>query len=69
MHIQFKPRPRALLLIGVIDGALFPRNGEFARNTRKNLRSRSRENDALPASIRGDYVTKYGSMIDEGTEA
>ena len=27
-----------------------------------------KETDALPASVRADYVAKYGSMIDEGID-
>src|SRR6266404_1536630 len=72
MHIQFKPEdPEPYYWIGVIDWTLsFRGNGELRKEyNEKNLKKQVKENDALPASIRGDYVTKYGSMIDEGTES
>jgi len=63
--------PEPYYWIGVIDWTLsFRGNGELRKEyNEKNLKKQVKENDALPASIRGDYVTKYGSMIDEGTES
>jgi tetratricopeptide (TPR) repeat protein len=69
MHIQFKPEdPEPYYWIGVIDWTLsFRGNAELRKDyNEKNLKKQVKENDALPASLRGDYVTKYGTMIDEG---
>jgi hypothetical protein len=32
----------------------------------KNIRKQVKDTDPLPAAIRGDYLSKYGSLIDEG---
>ena len=69
MHIQFKPEdPEPYYWIGVIDWTIsFRGNAELRKDyNEKNLKKQVKENDALPASLRGDYVTKYGTMIDEG---
>ena len=71
MHITQKPEdPEPYYWIGVIDWTLsFRGNAELRKDyNEKNLKKQVKENDALPASVRGDYVTKYGTMIDEGIE-
>jgi tetratricopeptide (TPR) repeat protein len=68
-HIQLKPEdPEPYYWIGVIDWTLsFRANGEIRRDyNEKNLRKQVKETDALPAAVRGDYVAKYGALIDEG---
>ena len=32
----------------------------------KNIRKQVRDTEPLPAAIRGDYLAKYGPLIDEG---
>jgi hypothetical protein len=32
----------------------------------KNIRKQVKDTDPLPAAIRSDYLSKYGSLIDEG---
>ena len=68
-HIQLKPDdPEPYYWIGVIDWTLaFRANGEMRKDyNEKNIRKQIRDTDPLPASLRADYVTKYGSLIDEG---
>jgi tetratricopeptide (TPR) repeat protein len=72
MHIQTKPEdPEPYYWIGVIDWTLsFRGNGEIRKAyNEKNLKKQVKETDALPASVRGDYATKYGPMIDEGIDS
>jgi len=69
MHIDLKPEdPEPYYWIGVIDWTLsFRGNGEIRKTyNEKNLKKQVKETDPLPASVRGDYATKYGAMIDEG---
>jgi tetratricopeptide (TPR) repeat protein len=71
MHIQFKPEdPEPYYWIGVIDWTLaFRGNAELRKDyNEKNIKKQVKETDALPASVRTDYVAKYGSMIDEGID-
>ena len=68
-HIQLKPEdPEPYYWIGVIDWTLaFRANGEIRRDyNEKNIRKQVKETEPLPAAVRGDYVTKYGTLIDEG---
>lgn len=71
MHIEFKPEdPDPYYWIGVIDWTLaFRGNAELRKEyNEKNLHKQVKETEALPSAVRPDYVTKYGSMIDEGIE-
>jgi tetratricopeptide (TPR) repeat protein len=68
-HIQLKPEdPEPYYWIGVIDWTLaFRANGEARLAYNKdNIKKQVKDTDALPPAIRGDYVTKYGPMIEEG---
>ena len=69
MHINFRPEdPEPYYWVGVIDWTLsFRGNGEIRKTyNEKNLKKQVKETDPLPASVRGEYATKYGTMIDEG---
>src|SRR5215467_14699510 len=71
MHIEIKPEdPEPYYWIGVIDWTVaFRGNAELRKDyNEKNLKKQVKETDALPAAIRPDYVSKYGSLIDEGIE-
>jgi len=71
-HIQLKPEdPEPYYWIGVIDWTLaFRANGEMRKDfNEKNIRKQVRDTDPLPASVRADYVAKYGSLIDDGIAA
>src|SRR5947207_8671969 len=68
-HIQLKPDdPEPYYWIGVIDWTLaFRGNGEMRMEyNEKNIRKQVKDTDPLPPAIRGDYLAKYGSLIDEG---
>lgn len=68
-HIALKPEdPEPYYWIGVIDWTLaFRANGEMRKDyNEKNIRKQVKDTDPLPASLRSDYVSKYGSLIDEG---
>jgi len=68
-HIQLRPDdPEPYYWIGVIDWTLaFRANAEMRKDyNEKNARKPVRDTDPLPAAIRGDYLKKYGSLIDEG---
>jgi tetratricopeptide (TPR) repeat protein len=68
-HIQLKPEdPEPYYWIGVIDWTLaFRANGEMRKDyNEKNIRKQVKDTEPLPAAIRGDYIAKYGSLIDEG---
>jgi len=69
MHINYKPEdPEPYYWVGVIDWTLsFRGNGELRKTyNEKNLKKQVKETDPLPASVRGEYATKYSTMIDEG---
>ena len=71
MHIDIKPEdPEPYYWVGVIDWTLaFRGNGELRKEfNEKNLKKQVKETDALPAAVRPEYVSKYGSMIDEGID-
>jgi len=68
-HIQQKPEdPEPYYWIGVIDWTLaFRANAEIRKDyNEKNIRKQVKDTDPLPAAIRGEYLAKYGSLIDEG---
>jgi tetratricopeptide (TPR) repeat protein len=68
-HIQLKPEdPEPYYWIGVIDWTLaFRANGEMRKDyNEKNIRKQVKDTDPLPAAIRGEYLAKYGPLIDEG---
>jgi tetratricopeptide (TPR) repeat protein len=68
-HIQLKPEdPEPYYWIGVIDWTLaFRANAEMRKDyNEKNIRKQVRDTDPLPAAVRGEYLAKYGPLIDEG---
>jgi len=68
-HIQLKPEdPEPYYWIGVIDWTLaFRANSEMRKEyNEKNIRKQVRDTEPLPPAIRGDYLAKYGPLIDEG---
>jgi tetratricopeptide (TPR) repeat protein len=68
-HIQLKPEdPEPYYWIGVIDWTLtFRANAEMRKDyNEKNIRKQVKDTDPLPPAIRGEYLAKYGPMIDEG---
>src|SRR5258708_721871 len=68
-HIQLKPDdPEPYYWIGVIDWTLaFRGNGVMRMDSNKSyIKKQVRDDDRLPASVRTEYATKYGSLVDEG---
>jgi tetratricopeptide (TPR) repeat protein len=68
-HIQIKPEdPEPYYWIGVIDWTLaFRGNGEMRIAYNKdNIKKQVKDTDPLPASVRTQYASKYGTLIDEG---
>jgi len=68
-HIQLKPAdPEPYYWVGVIDWTLaFRANNEArAEYNKNNIKKQVKDTEPLPASVRGDYTTKYGTLIDEG---
>src|ERR1700741_3005416 len=68
-HIQLKPEdPEPYYWIGVIDWTLaFRANAEVRKDyNEKNIRKQVKNPDPLPAAVRGEYLAKYGPLIDEG---
>ncbi len=68
-HIQLKPEdPEPYYWIGVIDWTLaFRANSEMRKEyNEKNIRKQVRDTEPLPPAIRGEYLAKYGPLIDEG---
>lgn len=68
-HIQLKPTdPEPYYWVGVIDWTLaFRANNEIrAEYNKNNIKKQVKDTDPLPASLRGDYVAKYGTLVDEG---
>src|SRR5262250_179880 len=68
-HIQLKPEdPEPYYWIGVINWTLgFRANSEMRKDyNEKNIHKQIKDTDPLPASLRAEYVSKYGSLIDEG---
>ncbi len=68
-HIELKPAdPEPYYWIGVIDWTLaFRANAELRTNYNKDhINKQIKESDALPASVRAEYVSKDGPLVDEG---
>ena len=71
-HIQLKPTdPEPYYWVGVIDWTLAFRanneaRAEYNRTNAANAKKQVKDTEPLPPSLRGDYTTKYGSLIDEG---
>jgi tetratricopeptide (TPR) repeat protein len=68
-HIDLRPNdPEPYYWIGVIDWTLaFRANGELrAEYNRNNIKKQVKDTDPLPASVRADYTTKFGAMVEEG---
>src|SRR5271165_6131673 len=68
-HIALQPNdPEPYYWIGVIDWTLaFRANGEMRRDyNQNNVKKQVKDDQPLPAAVRTDYVTKYGSLVDEG---
>jgi tetratricopeptide (TPR) repeat protein len=68
-HIQLKPDdPEPYYWIGVIDWTLaFRANGVMRMDYNKsNSKKQVRDDDPLPAAVRTEYASKYGSLVDEG---
>jgi len=68
-HIQQKPEdPEPYYWIGVIDWSLaFHANAEIRKDyNEKNIKKQVRDTDPLPPAVRGEYLSKYGPLIDEG---
>ncbi len=68
-HIELRPTdPEPYYWIGVIDWTLaFRANGELrAAYNKDHITKQVRDTDPLPASLRGDYTSKYGALVEEG---
>ncbi len=68
-HIQLKPEdPEPYYWIGVIDWTLaFRGNGELrVAYNKDNIKKQVRDDDPLPSEVRKEYVSKYGSIVEEG---
>lgn len=68
-HIQIKPDdPEPYYWVGVIDWTLAWRgNGEMRLEYNKNnIKKQVKDAEPLPSSIRGEYTTKFGGLVDEG---
>lgn len=68
-HIQIKPDdPEPYYWIGVIDWTLaFRGNGEMRRDyNTNNIKKQIHDDQPLPASVRTEYASKYGPLVDEG---
>jgi tetratricopeptide (TPR) repeat protein len=68
-HIDLRPNdPEPYYWIGVIDWTLaFRANGEMrAAYNHEHINKQVKDTDPLPATLRADYTTKYGSLVDEG---
>lgn len=68
-HMQIKPDdPEPYYWIGVIDWTLaFRGNGVLRMDYNKNnTKKQIKEDDPLPPAVRAEYVSKYGTLVDEG---
>jgi len=71
-HMQIKPDdPEPYYWIGVIDWTLaFRGNGilrmDYNKNNVSNSKKQIKEDDPLPPAVRAEYVSKYGTIVDEG---
>lgn len=71
-HIELKPNdPEPYYWIGVIDWVLSNRtNLELRASYNKDhINKQVKETEAMPAAVRGDYVTKSAALTDEGIES
>jgi tetratricopeptide (TPR) repeat protein len=71
-HIELKPNdPEPYYWVGVIDWALcFRINNEMrAEYNKNNIKKQVKDTDPLPASVRGPYGAKCGTLVDEGIAA
>jgi len=69
MHIKLRPNdPEPYYWIGVIDWTLaFRANGEMrAAYNHDHINKQVKDTDPLPAAVRSDYTTKFGSLVEEG---
>ena len=68
-HIQIKPNdPEPYYWMGVIDWTLaWHGNGLMRLDYNKNnIKKQVKDSDPLPASLRTEYASQYGSLVDEG---
>lgn len=68
-HMQVKPDdPEPYYWVGVIDWTLAFRANNVMRldYNKANIKKQVKEDEPLPASIRGEYANKYGALIEEG---
>ncbi len=68
-HIDLRPNdPEPYYWIGVIDWTLsFRANGELrAAYNRDHVQKQVKDTDPLPASLRADYTSKFGPLVEEG---
>ncbi|HXN23662.1 MAG TPA: hypothetical protein VOA41_13060 [Candidatus Dormibacteraeota bacterium] len=71
-HIQIRPEdPEPYYWIGVIDWTLAYRaNAELRfEHNKANIRKQIKDEEPLPPSVRAEYATKYGPIVDEGIKA
>ena len=71
-HIALQPNdPEPYYWIGVIDWTLAFRDNLALRSdyNKDHITKQVKEADPLPATLRADYVTKSGALIDEGIDA
>jgi len=68
-HIALWPNdPEPYYWVGVIDWTMcFRSNNELrAEYNKSNIKKQIRDDDPLPAAVRAQYVSKCGSLVDEG---
>jgi len=68
-HIELRPQdPEPYYWIAVIDWTLAYRvNGEMRLEYNKNnLKKQVKDTDPLPATLRPEYISKSGALVDEG---
>ena len=68
-HIELKPNdPEPYYWVGVIDWTMcFRTNNELrAEYNKGNIKKQIRDDDPLPPAVRAQYVSKCGSLVDEG---
>ena len=71
-HIQLKPNdPEPYYWVGVIDWMVcFHINNEMrAEYNKSNIKKPVKDTEPLPASVRAEYTTKCGAMVDDGVSA
>jgi tetratricopeptide (TPR) repeat protein len=67
-HIQIKPSdPEPYYWVGVIDWTVaFRHNKELRSQYNGQARKPLKEEDPLPSSLRDEFTSRYGSVVDEG---